>query len=330
MATKKLQMLGYKIVPPEHVGKSAYEIAVDKGFKGTEEEWLESLKAEVSLEELGGVADEQLADRMGEIVEDQYMNGGPIDEYVWSRAFDTVYAETYTILQDNGLVNYDDTTEEWVSHAYDTNNPHQVTAEQIGAAPAGFGLGGPSVVVDNWDFAIENGFYANNADTTDEHAPFPGEAAWGYTISYGLTGDITQVAFAHLTVDGRQNLYQKIRHCNGESWGEWEWVNPPFYFDKEYRTTERYLGRPVYAKMIRYGQFPTVGERRTISVSTPNKATLVRHSVVSGGTNLVVDRCITYLFFSDTSLTLENTNADVADNPNMSCYVLVYYTKSTD
>lgn len=32
-------------------GKSAYEIAVDKGFKGTEEEWLESLKSNVDLSE---------------------------------------------------------------------------------------------------------------------------------------------------------------------------------------------------------------------------------------------------------------------------------------
>lgn len=31
---------------PGKDGKSAYEVAVDEGFKGTEEEWLESLKGE--------------------------------------------------------------------------------------------------------------------------------------------------------------------------------------------------------------------------------------------------------------------------------------------
>lgn len=34
---------------PGPAGKSAYEIAVDYGFEGSEEEWLESLKATVDI-----------------------------------------------------------------------------------------------------------------------------------------------------------------------------------------------------------------------------------------------------------------------------------------
>ena len=30
------------------------------------------------------------------------------------------------------------------------------------------------------------------------------------------------------------------------AWGAWEWVNPPMAAGVEYRTTERYLGKPVY------------------------------------------------------------------------------------
>ena len=43
MPSKKLQILGYKIVPPEHIGLSAYEIAVQGGFEGEEGDWLEYL-----------------------------------------------------------------------------------------------------------------------------------------------------------------------------------------------------------------------------------------------------------------------------------------------
>lgn len=39
-------------------GKSAYEIAVLNGFEGTEEEWLESLKGEITDEDLQKIADE--------------------------------------------------------------------------------------------------------------------------------------------------------------------------------------------------------------------------------------------------------------------------------
>ena len=44
MATKKLQLMGVKLVNQEDYGLSAYEIAVNNGFKGSEEEWLASLK----------------------------------------------------------------------------------------------------------------------------------------------------------------------------------------------------------------------------------------------------------------------------------------------
>lgn len=41
-----VEMRGSLKIPDLITGKSAYEIAVMHGFKGTEEEWLESLKAE--------------------------------------------------------------------------------------------------------------------------------------------------------------------------------------------------------------------------------------------------------------------------------------------
>ena len=35
-----------------------------------------------------------------------------------------------------------------------------------------------------------------------------------------------------------------------------EWVNPPMMLSKEYRTTERHLGKPVYVKTISIGALP--------------------------------------------------------------------------
>lgn len=34
-----------------------------------------------------------------------------------------------------------------------------------------------------------------------------------------------------------------------------EWVNPPMNFGVEYRTTERYMGKPVYVKVVNCGDF---------------------------------------------------------------------------
>ena len=35
-----------------------------------------------------------------------------------------------------------------------------------------------------------------------------------------------------------------------------EWFNPPMVVGTEYRTTERYMGKPVYVKLIDVGQMP--------------------------------------------------------------------------
>lgn len=49
-------------------GDSAYEIAKKNGFVGTEEEWLESLKMDVT--ELESVVAQEVADQIGTTVED--------------------------------------------------------------------------------------------------------------------------------------------------------------------------------------------------------------------------------------------------------------------
>lgn len=38
--------------------------------------------------------------------------------------------------------------------------------------------------------------------------------------------------------------------------GSVEWFNPPMESGKEYRTTERYLGKPVYVKLVDFGALP--------------------------------------------------------------------------
>lgn len=43
------------------------------------------------------------------------------------------------------------------------------------------------------------------------------------------------------------------------TWGDWEWVNPPMIAGAEYRTTERYLGKPVYVKLLAYSPSGTIG-----------------------------------------------------------------------
>lgn len=52
--------------------------------------------------------------------------------------------------------------------------------------------------------------------------------------------------------------------------GVTEWVNPPLELGKEYRTTERYLGKPVYVKVIDCGNMPNNSKKIVCANIGPN------------------------------------------------------------
>lgn len=63
-----------------------------------------------------------------------------------------------------------------------------------------------------------------------------------------------------------------------------EWVNPPMQLGKEYRTTERYQGKPVYAKRILCESMPSGAG----SVDIQPSATEVPNALIS---TAIVIRC---------------------------------------
>lgn len=117
------------------------------------------------------------------------------------------------------------------------------------AAPSGFGLGGKSKQVTDWNDAKANGWYCDYS--TAANSPFPQFACWGRVDAFGLTDDaIIQTAYTYTTDDwSRDGIFEKKRYYKTTTgWSEWEWVNPPMTLGREYRTTERYNGKPVYVK----------------------------------------------------------------------------------
>ena len=49
-------------------------------------------------------------------------------------------------------------------------------------------------------------------------------------------------------------------------WSSWDWVNPPMVPGVEYRTTERWQGKPIYTKLIDCGALPSVGTIKNIAL----------------------------------------------------------------
>ena len=55
---------------------------------------------------------------------------------------------------------------------------------------------------------------------------------------------------------------------NGYAWSEWEYVNPPMVQNVEYLTTERWQGRPVYAKLVNLGVLPNTSSKTVTVVAS--------------------------------------------------------------
>ena len=118
--------------------------------------------------------------------------------------------------------------------------------------PRNWGLGANAKLLtsaDNLDNIRENGWYWWY-DTR------PSGAEYNYChmrVDNGQTGTLSSVT---------QTIYRDsinivmIRFNDGNKWIT-EYVNPPMQLGEEYRTTERYQGKPVYAKRIHCESMPS-------------------------------------------------------------------------
>lgn len=120
-------------------------------------------------------------------------------------------------------------------------------AENVGAAPAGYGLGGASSAVDSWDNATENGFYKSNKGTPDGDGNY-----WhGIVVNYSavLGNQLVWKTWGTGSVMATRRVYDGVPEA-------WEWLDPPMSTGVVYCTTRRYMGKPVYTKLIDCGTLP--------------------------------------------------------------------------
>lgn len=134
----------------------------------------------------------------------------------------------------------------------------------INAAPGGFGLGAngypyPYTVLtgDTIDTINRSGLYAYDDDNVSIDAGLNPHGKGGlllhlaHTIAHSF--DAKQIFYPRAPMG---NAYLSRVKDTDKGWQPWEWVNPPMQLGVEYRTTERYLGKPVYVKLVDFGALP--------------------------------------------------------------------------
>lgn len=127
-----------------------------------------------------------------------------------------------------------------------------------GKAPSGFGLGlqtgtfqqlATSAEVDACNKA---GWYEYYGSTVLNG---PGTQYGGIFVIPSMWS-VTQFFFCRMYYGScMKRIYQD------DVWQPWEWVNPPMVTGTEYRTTERWQGKPVYVKLLSLGNLPNATEK---------------------------------------------------------------------
>lgn len=200
----------------------------------------------------------------------------------------------------------------------------------IAAAPDGFGFGTLPPVISDPDSLIGTADGIYQFYSVDH--PIGIDETAGILIHY-------QGNFREVTSSCRQILYPggkwayHLERAYSGTWTEWEYVNPPMQLGVEYRTTERYAGKPVYVKAIDFGELPN------------NSAKSVAHSISNMDICFMVyghdtenKRPIPTLCLSgnfDTQIGITATGSDVIIHTNFnasvdSAIVVMKYTKTTD
>lgn len=191
-------------------------------------------------------------------------------------------------------------------------------------APAGYGLGGAEAKeIADIDAIVLPGFYKFSEPITIDGAVL-------YAPYLRVAGRDESFCTQWLCPDGDDGT-QLRRTLHGGAWQPWEWENPPMVLGTEYRTTERWNGRPVYIKLIDAGIIATSKEVNigVYGVSTGGVHGIIRHYAftntgrvaLSGGTTPNAWQVAAHIDYGVLSV---NAGAGVAGNSE-TLYVQIWY-----
>lgn len=191
-------------------------------------------------------------------------------------------------------------------------------------APSGYGLGSEKC---NTDYTHANdclaaGWYRVAFDVPVE------DAYWLIRVDCYGGGYVKQTAYAIAGASSIDSMCVCRRYMEKGTWSDWDWENPPMDVGVEYRTTERYQGKPVYAQTVSIGNLPNNGVKTFLhGISSIDK--MVSACGTSGGSSFPMvstnGRAI--------ELSVGNTTIYVTTTYDCSSavgYVNLKYTKTTD
>lgn len=203
----------------------------------------------------------------------------------------------------------------------------------INAAPGGFGLGQANMkALEDCNNAILSGWYATDSPTLNT----PGEDGESGVLLVNRRIDKRIYQEFHAINGNEYSRWSAARISYGDDstglqWGPWEYVNPMLMLGTEYRTTERYLGKPVYYKIVDCGQ---IADNKQVEHGIVNMQDCISFQGLRGSmpmpsisnNNLSAPWSYYVADVDRTKITLACGTSAAGGN----CHVMLKYTKTTD
>ena len=150
----------------------------------------------------------------------------------------------------------------------------------------------------------------------------------GTTISLLYKGDanyavLSNIGSADTALCGWRMIKLKKSSSDPSAWQPFEWEHPPMRLGVEYRTVERYNGKPVYVKAVNCGML--VGDK-SVEHGVANMKACIEVNGCAGPQNLVGNA-------STGSITVDSSvikTVVYSDIPHEDSIVIIKYTKTTD
>lgn len=204
----------------------------------------------------------------------------------------------------------------------------------LNAAPGGYGLGEyVGKYITDLNETVENGWYYFGQGALNLPVLLASSA-----YSCALVIARTETSALQIVPVNNGNAvpgYIAIRHKINSVWQPWDYVNPPMSLGVEYRTAERYMGKPVYKKLINFGAMPAINSTKTVSHNIEN----INSIVAFGGDMIASDNhpiALPYYYTEGNNATLSVGYYDIriySGSTNITQYnakVWIKYTKTTD
>lgn len=187
-------------------------------------------------------------------------------------------------------------------------------------APSGFGLGTTSKHATDANTQLNNGYFYTTSSTANASIIHGA----GHIRTYSTT-EVVQNIFR--TTTGAEIV--RYSTDSGATWTE-EHVNPGMGVGTEYRTAWRYEGKPVYAKLVDFGELTNATGKNVAHATTVNQQVIELWGVLSDGVPFTLgynyDRTSNRKFWVDAT----NWNIRIlceGDMTALTAKVLVKYVK---